>query len=235
MLKNLGKSVFPVLVVAKVSFTAIVMFIKHKKTNLCRPETTKLIIEYQIQSFLLHFKINKQRLLYLAFGAVAFLIAYYAGAAFPMRKEEAGMLRREFSRQIEGIDQNGIFLNNMRIALAMFIPAAGAAFGAFSGFVTGSIFSALISSSPTLNEAPPLILLITPFGIMEVFVYALAMSRSGMLIYYLLKRRSWREYAIPTLIELSIATGVLFAAAVIEWQMIEQLGGLGASIALEPA
>jgi hypothetical protein len=180
------------------------------------------------------FKISKQRLLYLAFGAAAFLIAYSAGAAIPTGEDEAEMLRREFSKQIEGIDQNGIFLNNVRIVLVMFIPAAGAAFGAFSGFATGSIFSALASSSPMLNNVPPLVILITPFGIMEVFAYALAMSRSGMLIYYLLKRRPWRKYAIPTLIELSIATGVLFVAAVIEWQMIEQLGGLDKSIAVKP-
>ncbi|HET6780041.1 MAG TPA: stage II sporulation protein M [Nitrososphaera sp.] len=195
---------------------------------------TKLIIQYQIRSFVLHFKISKRRLLYLGFGAAAFLIAYSAGAAAPIEDEEAETLRREFSRQIEGIDQNGIFLNNVRIALVMFVPAAGVAFGAFSGFATGSIFSALASSSPMLNEVPPLAILMTPFGIMEVFVYALAMSRSGMLIYYLFKRRPWRKYTIPTLIELSIATGVLFAAAVIEWQMIEQIGGLDTSIAVKP-
>jgi hypothetical protein len=85
-----------------------------------------------------------------------------------------------------------------------------------------------------LNKVPPLVILITPFGIMEVFAYGLAMSRSSMLIYYLLKRRPWRQYAIPTLIELSIATGVLFVAAVVEWQMIEQLGGLDTSIAIKP-
>jgi hypothetical protein len=182
----------------------------------------------------LRFKISRLRLLYLAFGATAFLIAYSAGAAFPLGHEEAQTLRREFSRQIEGIDQNGIFLNNIRIALVMFIPAVGTAFGAFSGFSTGSIFSALASSSPALNGASPLIILITPFGIMEVFVYALAMSRSSMLIYDLLKKRNWRKYTIPTLIEVSIAIGVLFAAAVIEWQMIEQMGGLDAGIAIKP-
>jgi hypothetical protein len=69
---------------------------------------------------------------------------------------------------------------------------------------------------------------------MEVFVYGLAMSRSAMLIYYLLKRMPWRKYAIPTLIELGIAIGMLFIAAVIEWQIIERLGGLDASIAIDP-
>lgn len=195
---------------------------------------TKLIIQYHIQPVLLRFKISKRRLIYLAFGAVAFLIAYSTGAALPMSEEEAEMLTREFSKQIEGIDQNGIFLNNIRITLIMFVPAVGSAFGAFSGFATGSIFSALASSSPILGEVSPLVLLITPFGIMEVFVYGLAMSRSAMLIYYLFKRMPWRKYAISTLIELGIAIVVLFVAAVIEWQIIERLGGLDASIAIDP-
>src|ERR671910_2164110 len=195
---------------------------------------TKLIIQYHLQPILLHFKISKRRLIYLAFGAATFLIAYSGGAALPMSEQEAETLIREFSRQIGNIDQNAIFLNNIRLTLIMFIPAVGSAFGAFSGFATGSIFSALASSTPMLGEVPPLVLLITPFGIMEVFVYGLAMSRSVMLIYYLLKRMPWRKYTIPTLIELGIATGVLFVAAVIEWQMIEQLGGLDASIAIDP-
>jgi hypothetical protein len=212
------------------------MFNIHKKTKLDRRGGKNDKTNYTIhtQPFLLRFEINRRRLIYLAFGAAAFLIAYSTGAAVPMSEEDAQTLTREFSKQIEGIDQNGIFLNNIRITLIMFVPAVGSAFGAFSGFATGSVFSALASSSPMLGEVPPLVLLITPFGIMEVFVYGLAMSRSVMLIYHLLKRISWRKYIIPTLIELGIATGVLFVAAVIEWQMIEQLGGLDASIAIDP-
>jgi uncharacterized membrane protein SpoIIM required for sporulation len=175
---------------------------------------------------LLRFKISRRRLLYLAFGVAAFLISYSAGAAVPLSDEEAQEIRQQFSEQIEGIDQNGIFLNNIRIALGMFVPALGVGLGAFSGFATGSVFSAIANSEPTLSGLPPLVILITPFGIMEVFTYGLAMSRSGMLVYQLVKRKPWREYVVPTLIELGIAAAVLFAAAVIEWQIIEQLGGL---------
>ncbi|MEM3094069.1 MAG: stage II sporulation protein M [Nitrososphaera sp.] len=182
----------------------------------------------------MHFKISRRRILYLVLGIAAFLIAYSVGAAIPMSEEEAEEVRRQFSEQIEGIDQNGIFFNNVRIALAMFIPALGAGFGAFSGFATGAVFSALASSTPLLADVPPLIILITPFGIMEVFAYGLAMSRSGMLIYQLVKKKPWREYVIPTFIELGIVVVVLFAAAVIEWQMIEQLGGLDTSVIIEP-
>jgi hypothetical protein len=176
----------------------------------------------------------KRRLLYLAFGAAAFLAAYSAGAAVPLSDEEAEEIRREFAEQIGDIDETGIFLNNIRIALGMFVPAAGVGLGLFSGFATGSVFAAIANSSPALSGIPPLAILITPFGIMEVLVYGLAMSRSAMLVYYFVKRRSWREYAVPTLIELGIAAGVLLAAAVIEWAIIEQLGGLDTSVIIEP-
>jgi len=183
---------------------------------------------------LLRFKISKRRLLYLAFGIATFLIAYSAGAAVPMTDEEAEELRKQFSEQIEGIDEYGIFLNNIRIALGMFVPALGVGLGVFSGFATGSVFSALVGSEPLLSEAPPLVIFLTPFGAMELFVYGLAMSRSGMLIYQLVKKKPWREYAAPTLIELGIAAAVLFAAALIEWWFIESLGGLDNGAIIEP-
>jgi hypothetical protein len=45
----------------------------------------------------------------------------------------------------------------------------------------------------------------------------------------------WRKYLVPTLVELGIATGVLFTAAVVEWQMIEQFGSsLEESMAIDP-
>lgn len=184
----------------------------------------------------MRFKIGKWRLIYLAIGIAAFLIAYSAGAAAPLSDEEAREVREQFAEQIEGINETGIFINNVWIALFMFIPGLGVGFGAFSGFATGSVFAALANSSPALEGIPPLAILITPFGIMEVFTYGLAMSRSGMLVYYFVKKRPWRDYAVPTLIELGIAAAVLFAAAVIEWQIIEQLGGLGdISVIIEPA
>lgn len=182
----------------------------------------------------MRFKISKQRFLYLAFGVAAFLIAYSAGAAVPLSEEEARELREQFSEQIEGIDEYGIFLNNIRIALGMFVPALGVGLGAFSGFATGTVFSALVSSNPLLGQAPPLIIFLTPFGAMELFTYGLAMSRSGILVYYFVKKRPWRDYAVPTLIELGIAAVVLFAAALIEWWFIEQLGGLDTSVIIEP-
>jgi len=173
----------------------------------------------------LRFKIGR-RLLYLGIGVAAFLIAYSAGAAVPMSDEEAQQTRDQFEDLIQDIDEIGIFVNNFSLSLAMFIPALGAGFGAFTGFQTGNVYAAFANESPLLAQVSPLAIFILPHGIMEVFVYGLAMSRSGMLVYYFIKRRPWREYARPTLIELGIAAGVLLLAAYVEWWTIEQLGGL---------
>ena len=166
----------------------------------------------------------RQRVIYVALGIVAFLIAYSAGAAVHMGKQQTEDLRRHFAEQIKGIDQNGIFINNARIALGMFVPAAGIGLGVISGFYTGMIFTAIAATS-ALNNVPPLVILITPFGIMEVFAYGIAISRSGIFIYQLVKKKSWREYAVPILIEIGIVILILLAGAVIEWQIITQFKG----------
>jgi len=166
----------------------------------------------------------RQRVIYVALGIVAFLIAYSAGAAVHMGKQQTEDLRRHFAEQIRGIDQNGIFINNARIALGMFVPAAGIGLGVISGFYTGMIFTAIAATS-ALNNVPPLVILITPFGIMEVFAYGIAISRSGIFIYQLVKKKSWREYVVPILIEIGIVILILLAGAVIEWQIITQFKG----------
>jgi hypothetical protein len=166
----------------------------------------------------------RQRVIYVALGIVAFLIAYSAGAAVHMGKQQTEDLRRHFAEQIRGIDQYGIFINNARIALGMFVPAAGIGLGVISGFYTGMIFTAIAATS-ALNNVPPLVILITPFGIMEVFAYGIAISRSGIFIYQLVKKKSWREYAVPILIEIGIVILILLAGAMIEWQIITQFKG----------
>lgn len=190
----------------------------------------------------LRFSISKRRLLYLAFGVGAFLIAYSVGASLQLSDEESSDLREQFTDRIAGIDQYGIFLNNFGIAMTMFIPALGAGFGAFAGFSTGAVFTAL-SESQGLGNISPLLIFITPFGIMELFVYGVAMSRSGILIVRLVREKPWRtgngqpffeKTLVPTFIELGIVVAVLFAAALIEWWFIEQFGGLDSNVLIEP-
>jgi uncharacterized membrane protein SpoIIM required for sporulation len=110
----------------------------------------------------------------------------------------------------------------------MFIPGFGIALGTFSAFSTGLVFNALSTISPALYDISPLIVFLTPFGILEVIAYGIAISRSGILSYQLIKdtnkRNSWRKYVIPTVIEIGIAVIILLIAATIEWQLIRTLG-----------
>jgi uncharacterized membrane protein SpoIIM required for sporulation len=171
----------------------------------------------------------KYRLIYLAFGIVTFLIAYSAGASIHMSTKETNILKQQFSEQIKDINQFGIFINNVKLALGMFIPVLGIGLGIFSGFSTGMVFNALAITSPLLKNIPPLLILITPFGLLEIFAYGLALSRSGILFYQLIKKKSWKECTIPLLIESSIVIVVLLVGAIIEWQTILRFGGLHSS------
>jgi uncharacterized BrkB/YihY/UPF0761 family membrane protein len=172
----------------------------------------------------------KLRLLYLVIGIVVFIIAYFIGAGTDIGKNETENLRDQFNKQVKDIDQNGIFVNNLRISLGMFIPVLGMGLGIFSGFSTGLIFNVIAESSPLLNNISPLLILVTPFGVMEVFAYGLAMSRSGMLTYQIIKKKQWREYIIPTIIEIGIVITVLLIGATIEWQIITQFDEQAADI-----
>jgi len=129
--------------------------------------------------------------------------------------------------QIKDINQTGIFINNAKIALGMFVPLLGVGLGIFSGFSTGMVFNAIAATSANLNDVSPLLILITPFGLMEIVVYGLAISRSGMLFYFLIKKRNyWREYLLSTFIEIGIVAILLLSGAIIEWEMITRLNGL---------
>ncbi|HEY7695753.1 MAG TPA: stage II sporulation protein M [Nitrososphaeraceae archaeon] len=168
----------------------------------------------------------KRRLLYLVFGIITFLISYYGGSSIHMSSSEVNELKNRFMDQIEDIDQIGIFINNAKIALGMFVPLLGVGVGIFSGFSTGMVFNAIAATSANLNDISPLLILITPFGLMEIIAYGLAISRSGMLFYSLLKRKYWREYLLSTLVEIGVVVILLLSGAIIEWEMITRLNGL---------
>src|SRR5574341_673479 len=165
---------------------------------------------------------RKRRFAFLAIAAAVFVGAYSVGAATTMCDEEAQSLKHEFESQIKGVEGSGIFLNNIKIALTMFIPGFGVFIGMFSAYSTGLVFSALAQTTSEIADLPPLIILATPFGIMEVFSYGMAMSQSGILINEILRKRSLKPWVVPTLIQLGIVVAVLLAAAFIEFYMIEQ-------------
>jgi hypothetical protein len=49
---------------------------------------------------------------------------------------EAQIIKRDLQKQIIGIDQFGIFLNNIKVTLGMFVPGFGIELGVFSAFST---------------------------------------------------------------------------------------------------
>ena len=105
--------------------------------------------------------------------------------------------------------------------------AEGLAIGPTPLNTTGQVLNAFSVDNPALKRISPLSLLISPFALLEIFAYAIGMSRSGMLVYYLIRERktlkqSWKKIIIPTIIEIGIVIVILFIGSVVEWQVLAQ-------------
>jgi len=161
------------------------------------------------------------RVLFLFLGATIFVASYYYGATLHLGIGQAKIIAEQISTKNKGIDQSAIFFNNIKPAAGMFIPAFGAGLGFYSAYSTGLVISAFKELSPALKSVSPFAPLLKPFGIMKVFVYVNAISRSGMLTYQLINRKELRQSALWTGIEIGIVVLILLIASIIEWQTIE--------------
>ena len=65
------------------------------------------------------------RIGYLGLGMILFFTSYYIGATMPLAEKDAEEIRTSFLEDVENIDETGIFLNNIKVALAMFVPGVG--------------------------------------------------------------------------------------------------------------
>ena len=165
---------------------------------------------------------KKRILTFLIFVAI-FIGAYSIGAAMTVSDEDAMEFLKEFQLAIEGIDAVGIFTHNASIGLPMFIPGFGMIWGAFTAWSTGFAFSALATTNPLLESIPPLsVLLISPFGLMELAAYSIGMSRSMLLIHTIIKKNPLKNELRPTAIEVGIVIALLLAGGFIEFIMIQQ-------------
>ena len=163
---------------------------------------------------------NRILLFFILMAIFSAVFAISAEANLP--EEEVEMIMEEFESMVEGIDAFGIFLHNTALSLPMFIPGFGIIWGMFSAFSTGIAFAAIKSMNPLLEQIPALsILFMTPFGLMEVAAYSIAMSRSYMLIHKIIKKVSIRSDIPVTLVEIMIVVGLLFIGAYVEYYMIE--------------
>ena len=150
-----------------------------------------------------------------------FSASFAIGAEVKVSEEESKIILEQFETLIGNIDAIGIFSHNTTLALPMFIPGFGIAWGAFAAFSTGIAFSVLKDASPMLANVPSLtILFMSPFGLMEVAAYSIAMSRSYMIFHKMIKRMPIRpDYRIIG-IEIAILVGLLLTGGFVEYYFI---------------
>jgi hypothetical protein len=164
----------------------------------------------------------KKRLVFFFIAMIFFLSIFYLGFSFKMDESMSKELSKNFINQVSNMDEFGIFLNNLKIALVMFIPVIGLVMGTISGFSTGLVFNSIMN----LSDVPysnPLVIFLTPFGILELVSYGLAISRGCILIFELLKKKFTKKSLFYLLIEVALVSGMLFVGAIIEWMMIENI------------
>ncbi len=165
---------------------------------------------------------NKIRIITFFIFLGIFAAVFQLGSMSSVNQEEAEAFMSEFKDLILDIDAFGIFLHNTTIALPMFIPGFGIAWGLFSAWSTGFAFAAIVTTAPILADIPPLsILLLSPFGLMELVAYSLGISRSFILIQAVIKKTNLTQFIKPTAIEIGIVIGILLAGGYLEFYMIE--------------
>lgn len=170
--------------------------------------------------------VTKQRIFSFFVFTALFAASYSIGAESIVNADEAEEFLKEFEKLVEGIDAIGIFLHNTTISLPMFIPGFGIAWGLFAAWQTGFAFAALETTTPILSGIPPLtILLLSPFGLMELAAYSLAMSRSFLLIHKIIKKKSIREDYRVVGMEVGVVIVLLLVGGFLEFYMIEKFGG----------
>ncbi len=148
--------------------------------------------------------------------------AFQIGSMSSVSEEEADAFMAEFEELILDIDGFGIFIHNTTIALPMFIPGFGVAWGVFSAWSTGYAFAAIATVVPAIAEIPALaILFLSPFGVMELVAYTLGISRSFILIRAVSKKTNLIPFIKPTIIEIGIVVALLLVGGFLEFYMIE--------------
>ena len=153
-----------------------------------------------------------------------FSASFAIGAEVQVSEEESAIILEELESLIVEIDAVGIFAHNILLALPMFIPGFGIAWGAFAAFSTGMAFSVLQGANPMLENIPSLtVLFMSPFGLMEVAAYSIAMSRSYMIVHKMIKKLPIRPDFRIIGLEVVILVGLLLAAGFIEYYFLENL------------
>ena len=170
----------------------------------------------------------KRIILFFIFTAI-FTVVYGTSAVTSEPTEEEIQEIMDFFEEIVGtIDGIGIFVHNVMIALPMFIPGFGVAWGLFSAYSTGFAFSAIAAANTDVAQLNPLAILLTPFGLMEMAAYSIAMSRSTLLAKNVFQK-NWeliKNEKLILSIEIGIVIALLLIGGVVEMWMIETAQGM---------
>ena len=138
---------------------------------------------------MMYCNVNKIRIITFFVFVGLFTAAFQLGSMSTVNEEEANAFMKEFEALVLDIDAFGIFTHNLTLALPMFIPGFGVAWGLFSAWSTGFAFASIALLAPQIAEIHPLtILFFSPFGLMELAAYSLGLSRSFILIKAIAKK-----------------------------------------------
>ena len=151
-----------------------------------------------------------------------YTVAYQIGAMSEVGDEESASFLDEFGELLESIDAFGIFANNIVLALPMFVPGFGVAWGLFSGWSTGYAFASILAATPALAGYNPLnILYASSFGFIELVAYSIGTSRGYLLIWSIIKRKQLGREIIPLAVEIAIVFVLVYVGAYLEFDLIK--------------
>ena len=167
-------------------------------------------------------------ILFFIFTAIFTVVYGTSAVTSEPTEEEIEEVMSFFEEIIDTIDGIGIFTHNTTIALPMFIPGFGVVWGLFSAYSTGFAYSAIAAANTDLAQLNPLAILLTPFGLMEMASYSLAMSRSTLLAKDVFQK-NWNQIKTDKLIisiEIGIVVTLLLIGGIVEMWMIETAQGM---------
>jgi len=170
----------------------------------------------------------KRIILFFIFTAIFTVVYGTSAVTNEPTEEEIEEIMSFFEEIIDTIDGIGIFVHNTTIALPMFIPGFGVAWGLFSAYSTGFAYSAIAAANAEVAQLNPLAVLLTPFGLMEMAAYSIAMSRSTLLAKNVFQK-NWnliKNEKLILSIEIGIVIALLLIGGIVEMWMIETAQGI---------
>ena len=167
-------------------------------------------------------------ILFFIFTAIFTVVYGTSAVTSEPTEEEIEEVMSFFEEIVDTIDGIGIFAHNTTIALPMFIPGFGVVWGLFSAYSTGFAYSAIAAANTDLAQLNPLAILLTPFGLMEMSAYSIAMSRSTLLAKDVFQK-NWNQIKTDRLIisiEIGVVVTLLLIGGIVEMWMIETAQGM---------